>query len=329
MPLVRTEEFNINNLIFSAPEENQIPASKLKFKRINIKYEHNNDIGDFILKSPPNLKSWGLAEQNDLNTNALNGYTVPMVLYSRPGGTDEEKKFVETINAICDKCKHHLVEHRDDIEKWNLEESDLKRFNPLYWKRGDRGNIIEERGPTLYAKVMYSKKTGDIYTNFIDQQNGKQNVTPLDPKTGILNKHLENVSFGIKIESIFIGSSIMSLQLKLSEVAYSLKDTTLRSLLNPNIILSGNKNDVPKMEVEVKNEDHHNDDDKEEEEEVEEEIEEEVEEVEEEEVEEEIEEVEEEEVEEEVVEVVTPSVPTTKSKTGTTTRQARQRKVKA
>merc|ERR1712146_792234 len=174
----------------------------------------------------------GLAEQNDLNTNALNGYTVPMVLYSRPGGTDEEKKFVETINTICDKCKHH----------------------------------IEERGPTLYAKVMYSKKTGDIYTNFIDQQNGKQNVTPLDPKTGILNKHLENVSFGIKIESIFIGSSIMSLQLKLSEVAYSLKDTTLRSLLNPNIILSGNKNDVPKMEVEVKNEDHHNDDDKEEEE---------------------------------------------------------------
>merc|ERR1712146_581183 len=111
--------------------------------------------------------------------------------------------------------------------------------------------------------------------------------------------------------------------------AYSLKDTTLRSLLNPNIILSGNKNDVPKMEVEVKNEDHHNDDDKEEEEEVEEEIEEEVEEVEEEEAEEEIEEVEEEEVEEEVVEVVTPSVPTTKSKTGTTTRQARQRKVKA
>ena len=239
-----------------------------------------------------------------------------MVLYSRPGGTDEEKKFVETINTICDKCKHHLVEHRDDIEKWNLEESDLKRFNPLYWKRGDRGNIIEERGPTLYAKVMYSKKTGDIYTNFVDQQNGKHNKTPLN----ILNKHLENVSFGIKIESIFIGSSIMSLQLKLSEVAYSLKDTTLRSLLNPNIILSGNKNDVPKMEV--KNEDHHNDDDKEEEEEVEEEIEEEVEEVEE-------EEVEEEEVEEEVVEVVTPSVPATKSKTGTTTRQPRQRKVKA
>ena len=316
MPLVTPEEFNINNLIFSAPEENQIPASKLKFKRINIKYEHNNDIGDFILKSPPHLKSWGLAEQNDLNTNALNGYTVPMVLYSRPGGTDEEKKFVETINTICDKCKHHLVEHRDDIEKWNLEESDLKRFNPLYWKRGDRGNIIEERGPTLYAKVMYSKKTGDIYTNFVDQQNGKHNKTPLN----ILNKHLENVSFGIKIESIFIGSSIMSLQLKLSEVAYSLKDTTLRSLLNPNIILSGNKNDVPKMEV--KNEDHHNDDDKEEEEEVEEEIEEEVEEVEE-------EEVEEEEVEEEVVEVVTPSVPATKSKTGTTTRQPRQRKVKA
>ena len=42
MPLVTPEEFNINNLIFSAPEENQIPASKLKFKRINIKYEYRN-----------------------------------------------------------------------------------------------------------------------------------------------------------------------------------------------------------------------------------------------------------------------------------------------
>ena len=241
MPLVTPEEFNINNLIFSAPEENQIPASKLKFKRINIKYDNGSDIGDFILKSPENLKSWGLAEQNDLNTNLLNGYNVPMVLYSRPGGTDEERKFVETINSIVDKCKHHLVSHRDQIEKWNLEESDLKRFNPLYWKRGDRGNIIEERGPTLYAKTMYSKKTGEIYTTFIDKANGEHNTTPLDPKTGILNKHLENVSFGIKVESIFIGSSIMSLQLKLSEVAYTLKDTT-RSLLNPNIILGGGDN---------------------------------------------------------------------------------------
>ena len=175
MPLVTPEEFNINNLIFSAPEDNQIPASKLKYKRIMIKYEQDNDLGDLILKSPPNLKSWGLAEQTDLNNpNTLNGYQVPMVLYSRPGGTELERKFVETINSICDKCKHHLVSHRDDIEKWNLEDSDLKRFNPLFWRRGDKGTIMEDRGPTLYAKVMYSKKTGSIMTTFVDQSKKKE-----------------------------------------------------------------------------------------------------------------------------------------------------------
>ena len=49
-----------------------------------------------------------------------------MVLFSKPGGTDSEKKFVETINSICNKCKSHLVENRDAIERWNLDEGDLK-----------------------------------------------------------------------------------------------------------------------------------------------------------------------------------------------------------
>ena len=33
MPLITSEEFNADKLIFSTPEENQIPASKLKYKK--------------------------------------------------------------------------------------------------------------------------------------------------------------------------------------------------------------------------------------------------------------------------------------------------------
>ena len=48
---------------------------------------------------------------------------------------------------------------------YNLDFSDLKRFNPLYWKT-EKGKIVEDRGPTLYAKCLYNKGEQKINTIF-------------------------------------------------------------------------------------------------------------------------------------------------------------------
>lgn len=233
--IIKPTDLNLNKIQYSKPEFNSIPGQKLGFKRIRLNYIHNNDLKDFIIESPANLLSWGLVENRDLQTNALNGYQMAINLWSKPNKTEEEEMFVESINKICDHAVEHLVKNRESIERYDLEKADLKKFNPLYWKM-EKGKRVPDRGPTLYAKTKYSKKDCNIQTLFYDEtKNHAHNNQPLS----ILNKHCY-VKFTLKIESIYIGTCI-SLQLKLDEVGYRLKDgVELRSKLFPNIQLCQN-----------------------------------------------------------------------------------------
>ena len=167
----------------------------------------------------------------------------------------------------------------------------------------EKGKVVEDKGPTLYAKCMYSKKNDKFGTIFVDE-NINANVYPSD----ILNKQC-HVKFALKVESIYIGTKI-SLQVKLAEVLFRPKETVLRSLLAPSAVIK---------DVSI--------DSKTEEENVEEEV---VDEEEEEEIidEEETEEVEEEEEEEEPVEEIKP-VPVKKVEPVKAVRKTRGKKTSA
>ena len=148
------------------------------------------------------------------------------------------------IDKIVDKCKKHLVENREEIEKWDLEESELKRLNPLYFKK-EKGKIVEGIGPKLYPKLIISRKakekspeTDGIITYFYDTDDVKLNALDLVGKPCFVNA-------AIKIESIFIGSKI-TLQVKLFECDVELveKQGGLRKLLR-------NRNQRPEVSKEV------------------------------------------------------------------------------
>lgn len=228
--IVNPMNFDLSNMKFSKPEVNTLPGKNISYKRIKINYENNNDLTDLVLESPPNLLSWGLDENRDMNTNALNGYQLSINLWSRNNVSDQEKEFVECIENICNHTKQHLVDHREEIERYDLELADLKKMNPLYWKL-EKGTRVPDRGPTLYAKTIFSKKENRINTVFIDETK-QQRVDPMS----IFKRHCF-VRFALKIESIYIGHTI-SLQLKLTEVAFRPKDVPLRSQLCPDVPLS-------------------------------------------------------------------------------------------
>jgi hypothetical protein len=227
--LTDIEQFNVQNLVFSKPEIGNIPGQKINFKRIRIGIRYpDQNMGDLIIATPPQLMCFGLQENRDISTNLINGYSLPICLWNRNGPTKEEKMFTDTFDVITDYIKNYLIEHRDDIEKYDLDMADLKKFNPLYWKT-EKGKIVEDKGPMIYAKVMWSKKTNLINTIFVDEETNEEN----DPLC-LLNKQCY-VTVAIKFESIFIGNKI-SLQLKLFEVVYKIKDTVMRGLLRPNAI---------------------------------------------------------------------------------------------
>lgn len=249
------KNYDAKRLLFSKPEVGTIPGSmsKLTFKRIRIATKNSDGtVGDLVIATPPNLMCYGLQEQTDPSTGAVNGYQFPLVLWNRNEPTLDEKTFTDTINKICDACKDHLIAHREEIEKYDLEMNDLKKFNPLYFKM-EKGKVVEGKGPMLYIKTLTSKKadTFKIYTVFTDAETNEL-IEPMD----LMNKRCY-VQGAIKIESIFVGNKI-SLQMKLFEARVNVIDTAFRSLLNPSVVirqdepkkplLTGAEEDIPQPE---------------------------------------------------------------------------------
>jgi ribosomal protein L12E/L44/L45/RPP1/RPP2 len=223
--------YNIDNMIFSKPETGNIPGSvpKLTFKRIKINTKNTDGtVGDLIFETPPDLFSFGLQENREMGTGNINGYVLPICLWNKNGATDDEKCFISVLDQVVEKCKQHLLAHKDDIEKYNLEASDLKNLNPLYWKK-EKGKIVEGKGPVLYIKTLMSKKNEKISTVFINEETNEE-IDPFE----VLNKYCF-VRGAVKIESLFIGKTI-SLQMKLYEVVVRLIDSERKTLLTSNVI---------------------------------------------------------------------------------------------
>jgi len=231
--------FNKENIIFSKPELGNIPGQKISFKRIRIAVRNSdNTVGDLIFSTSEHLHSFGLQESKNMDSGKLNGYVLPICLWSRNGPEKGEKEFTDLFTEITDYCKQYLIDHKEEIEKYDLDYSDLKKFNPLFWKM-EKGKIVEGKGPMLYCKVLLSKKNNQINTIFVDEDTNRE----IDPFT-IMNKPCM-VTVAIKIESIFVGNKI-SLQVKLYEVVVKQIDTTMRGLLRPNaskMIVSSEKVD--------------------------------------------------------------------------------------
>jgi hypothetical protein len=229
--LTSAQGYNPKNIIFSKPEVGTIPGStpKISFKRIRIGTKHEDgSTGDLIMETPPSLFSFGLQENRELGTGNVNGYVLPMCLWNKNGATPEEQKFTEVFESIVNQCKSHLLNSKDEIEKYELDASDLKNFNPLYWKK-EKGKIVEGSGPVLYIKTMMSKKNQKITTMFINEETNEE-ISPYD----LMNKYCF-VKGAIKFESVFIGNKI-SLQLKLYEALVKPMDTERKTLLSTNVV---------------------------------------------------------------------------------------------
>jgi hypothetical protein len=92
----------------------------------------------------------------------------------------------------------------------------------LYFKK-DKGKVIEGTGPSLYAKLIISKKQNKVVTMFFGK-NG-ENLDAMELK----GKYCYAIG-AIKIESIFIGNKI-SIQAKLYEAEIHPMDSTMKKLL--------------------------------------------------------------------------------------------------
>jgi hypothetical protein len=228
--LTSAHGFNVNNIIFSKPQAAGGPkeSSSVKFRRVYISTKYpNGNTGDLII-STPRVFSFGLSENISLDDkNKSNGFVFPLVLLNKDGASQEELEFVETLNAIVNHTKKYILTNKKDLKLPLLDESDLKKFNPIFYKKDkETGDISDDAIPTLYLKVAISKKDGveKIISTFYDKKTESE-INPLD----LLKKYCWATA-AIKFESIFIGSKL-SLQLKLYEADVELLNSGKKRLL--------------------------------------------------------------------------------------------------
>ena len=224
--LTSSSGYNTKNMIFSEPVVSSIPDSKppIKFTRINISTKYpNGKTGDLIFPTVGKIFSFGVSESINKDTGVVNGYSMALCLLPRDEEpSDEQKEFISTYDAVANKCKEYLIEKRDVIGKYELELGDLKKLNNIYIKK-DKGVPVPGSSPTLYPKLIVSKKQDKILTYFFDEDDNPLNALDL------IGKYC-HVNAAIKIESIFIGKDI-SLQVKLYECEVRMTNTGMQRLL--------------------------------------------------------------------------------------------------
>ena len=241
--LTPAKGYNTKRMIFSDPISGSIPNQKvpMSYKRINISSKNEDGtVGELVL-STPRLFSFGVSENLSLDSGPsakkVNGYTFPLVLWNRDGASDEEKEWTDTFTQIVKKCINHLVDNREEIDRFELTKADLTKskggLDPLYWKREkvmEKGRLhfrkVPGTGPTLYTKLIYSKKTGKVLSQFFDKSD-----EPVDAME-LMGKYCY-ARAAVKIESIFIGNRI-SLQVKLYEAVVEPTSTGMKRLLGRN-----------------------------------------------------------------------------------------------
>lgn len=214
--------YDVNSMVFGKPKDGSIPNSAVAFKRIMIGTRNpDGSTGELVIPTT-RVYSYGLAPTTNLQSGKQDGYTMSLCLHNRDSPSKEEKEWVDTFEKIVEHVKTYLIDHRDEIGKYELESSDLKKLSPVFYKR-DKGKIVGP--PTLYVKVNQNKKTEEVTTPFCNERG--EDIDPLST----LNKRCW-VTAAIKVESIFIGAKI-SLQIKLYEASVKVIDNEQKRLLRP------------------------------------------------------------------------------------------------
>jgi hypothetical protein len=221
--LTNVEDYVKDNVVFSKASKESIPGDQgLTYHRINLNYRNpDGSIGEFVVPTEQ-LFSFGVSENTSAETKIVSGYSLPLCLMGKDESTPEEEAFVEMINDLVKHTKEHLVQEevKQSLEMYELEMSDLKKLNPLYYKKV-KGKVVEGSKPVLYPKLLVKKekKTKEIAIRSVffeqdtfDEDGEPKEIPPLD-----LVGNYCYASAAIKIESIYCGSGKIRFQLKVLE----------------------------------------------------------------------------------------------------------------
>ena len=96
--LTKASGYNVNRILFSKPQIGNVPNSTFTFKRINISTKNpDGSVGELILPTE-RCFSFGIQENLSIDKKTVNGYVLPICLYTKDAPTKAEKEALRQAN---------------------------------------------------------------------------------------------------------------------------------------------------------------------------------------------------------------------------------------
>jgi hypothetical protein len=227
-------------LVFLPPVKADVQLDekqKMTYYRLPI-HARNADgtFGDFLLMLDK-VFTFGVKRSNKPQTETLNGYDFGVSLYQKD--PDARQQHMEKVlQSIEDAIQAHLLSIKNSVGKsktWqNL--SNVSEARVLRWKTNkDTEERIGGVGPVVNCKMMCAgaKNNFRIYSKMY-----KMDMVTLDGNYIELDPYEQQGKRGyakplIRLESIFIGSKVVSVKVQLYDTEFSPSDGGIRTLRVP------------------------------------------------------------------------------------------------
>jgi Protein of unknown function (DUF2738) len=235
--LTNIDNFDPSKIVFDKPRDEEVGGNKhIKGKRIKIGYLTNGKVTEIIIPTEKLFAYKGVRPTKPFgkeDSDEIIGYNLPIGLYSRDNANGRDRKFVDIFRKIIDVSKDHVISVKKSIGQSHLEKVMLYKWdNMLYEKKDENGDPASEFGPTLFAKLMYSRDKNMLVTKIVDKHG---NPLKLDD---VLLKPADVIAC-VKFESIYVNSNGCSLQVKITEAIVDIRlnmntdNLLLKSFLTP------------------------------------------------------------------------------------------------
>ena len=223
----------------------------VQYQKISLYYEYPFGKGPAILRTPV-LSSLGVFENNSLGTNELTGYSMSFLGFNEKNGiSEEERKFMEVTEKISKFIQDRVIEmtpllkkggrtkkiNTGDLSIFKNKSDDLNSaplfFGKLFTKKNEKNVEI--------TSLFYAKKTKEDIINGVKGMKGNKMLVEKNPLEYIRKKC--HVIASLKIEGVFIGSQIESIQVRVPEVTITKISTSFQSIMGEDLDLGEMESD--------------------------------------------------------------------------------------
>ena len=199
----------------------------VQYQKIPLYYEYPTGKGPVFLRTPA-LYSYGVCEDKDPQTQKLTGYSMTFLGFNAKNSmaSEEERKFIEVTEKISKFIQDQVSKLTPLLKKGGRTKKiiteDLSIFKnksedlcnaPLFFGKLFTKNIEEN---IKITSLFYAKKTKEDIINGVKCIKGNKMLVEKNPLEYVRKKCFAIAS--LKVEGVFIGPQIESIQVKVPEV---------------------------------------------------------------------------------------------------------------